>query len=161
MSSKSLIFLEKSFLGHFYTHLATFNWSHWLPSTKYVSKIQTPTQQDSCHSQKLFFKCLCMSNADSVTRLATNLCKTNKSWVRPDWAIFESSGWKIMLQISPNKRWFLRKSTLANFWQLLEHLGSYFSSLNLVTMSVEFAKRFTNLMSGLIEVLSALPNDFG
>ena len=27
--SKSFIFLVKSFLGHFYRHLAIFYWSHW------------------------------------------------------------------------------------------------------------------------------------
>ena len=28
--SKSIIFLVKSFLGHFYRHMAIFFWSHWL-----------------------------------------------------------------------------------------------------------------------------------
>ena len=47
--SKSFIFVVKSFLGNFYSHLATFYWSHWLYVVRRTYNELSPTRLSRVH----------------------------------------------------------------------------------------------------------------
>ena len=62
--SKSFIFLVQSFLGNFYSHLATFYWSHW----SWSSLVEGPNSQtcmESYHVSGAYFVWICHKHNSS------------------------------------------------------------------------------------------------